>query len=112
MAVPVALESFVGVVLALEAQKLGELRIAAKDLLARAERVIREEPAAVSPSGDVDEAAERGGRVLPSLGRVRRVQVEDRARVGPLRPREEALVVTLDEPDRAVDAVDLILAEV
>jgi hypothetical protein len=62
--VPFALESLVGVVLTLEAQKLRELRIAAQDLLARSERVIRQEPAAVFPSGDVDEAAERGGRVL------------------------------------------------
>src|SRR3954467_3142296 len=105
VAIPFALESLVGVVLPFEAQKLRELRIAAQDLVTCAERVIRQEPAAVSPSRDVDEAAECGGRVLAPFGRVRGVQIEDRARIGLLRPRQEALVITFDQPDRAVDAV-------
>src|SRR5215204_2401568 len=110
--VPVALESLVGIVVTLEAEELWKLRIAAQQLLARAEGVVREEPAPLPARRDVDQPAKRVRRMPDAVRCVMRVEIEDRAGVRRLRPGEEALVIALDETNGAVDAVHAVQSEV
>src|SRR5688500_280814 len=112
VAVPLALEALVRVVHPLESQELRELRVALEQLLARSERVIREEPAAAAARGHVDQPAKRGRRVREPVRGVAGVKVEDRAGVRLTRPGEKALGVTLDESDRTVDAIDAVGAKI
>src|SRR5688500_922411 len=112
VAIPLALKSLVRIVLPLEAEELGELRVAPEHLLARPERVVGEEPAAAAARRHVDQPPEGRAGVGQPVGRVTRVQVEDRARIRLLRPREEAFVVTFDEANRSVNAVDVVCAKV
>src|SRR2546427_6987579 len=111
-AIPVALEPLLGVVLALQLQELDELRVAGLDLHPRRPVMVGQVIAAAVLDRPVDEAAEIACRLLDRLGVVRRVNVEDDARVAVLCPWEEALIVLLDEADGAVDDVRPALAKV
>ena len=112
MTIPFALKAFIRVVNTLESQELRDLRITLQQLLARSERVVRQEPAPVSPRSHVDQPTKCRGRMLHALGRVAGVEVHDGARVRLLRPGEKAFVVFLDQPDRAVNAVHAVEPEV
>src|SRR5881296_3269357 len=111
-AIPVALEQLLGVVPALQLQEVDELRVAGLDLRPRRPVMVGQVITAAVLDRPVDEAAEIARRLLDRLGIVRRVQVEDDARVALLRPGEEALVVLLDEADGAVNNVRAALAKV
>ena len=112
VAVPVALENLVRVVLPLQAQEFGHLRIARLDLLAGRPAVVGEEVAAAERDGAVDQAAEVSRGLADAVLGVLDVQVHDDAGPRLARPGEEALVVALDEADRAVDELDAVPAEV
>src|SRR5438093_7248332 len=111
-AVPVALEPLLGVVPALQLQEVDELRVAGLDLRPRRPVMVGQVITAAVLDRPVDEAAEIARRLLDRLGIVRRVQVEDDARVALLRPGEEALVVLLAERDGSVDDVPTARAQV
>src|SRR5213594_3885604 len=104
-AIPVALEPPLGVVMALQLQELDELRVAGLDLRPRRPVMVGQVIAAAVLNRPVDEAAEVARRLLDRLRIVRRVQVEDDARIALLRPEEKALIVLLNEADGAVDDV-------
>jgi hypothetical protein len=97
MPVPVALEPLLGIVLSLEREELRDPRVASEQLLPRGPTVVREVVTPAPRAGGVDERAERVRRVRDPGGRVLDVQVEDDARPRLARPREEALLVALDE---------------
>ena len=78
MAVPVALEAFLRVVLSLETQEVNELRIAGLHLLAGREAVIGEEVTAAVFDQAVDDAAEVLGRLAFAFVGVQDVQVANR----------------------------------
>src|SRR5438874_1252512 len=103
VAVPVALESLLGIVAPLGAEKLRELRVARLHLLARREPMVGQVVAPAVADPRVDELPEFRGRALEPRGAVVHVQVEDHARVRLFGPGKEALVVLLDETDGAVD---------
>src|SRR5213592_1377935 len=111
MAIPVTLETLVGVVLPLEPQEVDELRVAGLDLAACGPAVIRQVVAAARAERKVDEPAKRVGRSRDPLGSVHDVQIEDHAGPGLPGPGQEALVVALDEADRSVDDRGPMLAE-
>src|SRR5437867_8916183 len=111
-AIPVALEQLLGVVPALQLQEVDELRVAGLDLRPRRPVMVGQVIAAAVLDRPVDEATEIACRLLDRLRIVRRVNVEDDARVAFLRPWEEALIVLLDEADGAVDDVRSALAKV
>src|SRR5712691_5408383 len=70
VSVPVALEDFRGIVLALELEELGELRVAGLDLLARRVLVVGRVVAAAVVDADVDQPPERAGGAADPPGRV------------------------------------------
>ena len=112
MAVPVAREALVGVVLALGGEELPHARVAALDLVAPRPAVVGEEVAAAARSGEVDEPAERVRRVRDAVRRVLDVEVQDDAGPRLARPGEHRLVVALDQSHRPVDDVHAVLAQV
>src|SRR6266498_2177169 len=112
VAIPRALEGLTGVVFALQPQELGQLRIAGLHLGPARPAVIGEEIAAAIFDGAAYQPAEiASGLANATLG-VGHVQVHDRAGPGLARPGEKALAVLLDEADRSVDHLGLMLAEV
>src|SRR5260221_2908940 len=111
-AIPVALKSLLGIVLALSLEELDELRVAGLDLRPRRPVMVGQVVAAAVLDRPVDEASEVAGRLLERVRVVRRVQVEDDGGVALLCPGQEALVVLLDEPDGAVDHVRPALPDV
>src|SRR5918992_92140 len=112
MPVPLALEKFLRVVLQLELQEFLHLREAGVDLAAQPVAVVGREVAAAVLEPDVDQAPEHVARLDEAARRVLDVHVEDDARIGPARPRHEALAVLLDQAHGAVDDVDLVAARV
>src|SRR3954464_10140653 len=105
MAVPLALEEVVGIVLALELEELRHLRVAGFDLAAQGKAIVGGVVAAAVTQTEVDQAPQRIGAADDAPGGVLDVQVEDHAGVGLARPGEEALAVLLDQAHRAVDEV-------
>src|SRR5437867_1875393 len=103
VAVPVALESLVGIVASLGAKKRWELWVARLHLLTRREPMISQVVAPTVADPRVDELPEFRGRALEPRGAVHDVQVEDHARVRLFGPGKKALVVPLDETDGAVE---------
>src|SRR5688572_12604856 len=93
VAVPVALEELVLVVLALEPEEIAELREAGVDLVAQRVAVIRRVVAAAVLDGEVEQAAELVARADEAGAGVLGVHREAHAGVGLARPREEALGV-------------------
>src|SRR5205823_4150494 len=110
--VPVALEQLFRVVLALELEEVGKLRVAGVDLATQRVPVIRRIPAAAVLDAQVDQAAELVAGADQAARGVLDVQVEDDAGVGLTRPGEEALLVLLDEPHRAGDDLHLLAARI
>src|SRR5712691_4232141 len=111
VAVPVALESLVGIVAPLGAEKLRELRVARLYLLARREPMVGQVVAPAVADPRVDELSEFRGRALEPSGAVDDVQVEDHACVRLFGPGKKTLVVLLDETDGAVDEGGALRAE-
>src|SRR3989454_1416292 len=103
VAVPVALESLVGIVAPLGAEKLRELWVARLYLLTRREPMVGQVVAPAVADPRVDELPEFRSRALEPRGAVHDVQVEDHTRVRLFGPGKKALVVPLDETDGAVD---------
>src|ERR1041385_7766889 len=112
VAVPVALEEFVGIVALLQAQELTELCIARFHLLARGVLVISQIITPSTADRHVDETTKRRRRMLLSFGGVDDMEVEDDTGIGLCRPGQKTFLVALDQPNRAVDDVHLILAEI
>src|SRR2546427_555779 len=83
-------------------QQLDHARMAYLDLAPTGPSVISEEIAAAKFDRTVDQTAEIVGCVGDAIGRVIDVQVHDRADPGLARPRENTLVVALDQADGAV----------
>src|SRR6267142_616797 len=77
--VPVALEQLFGVVLALELEEVGELRVARVDLATQGVPVIRRVPAAAVLDAQIDQAAELVASADQAARGVLDVQVEDDA---------------------------------
>src|SRR6266705_2911972 len=111
VAVPVALESLVGIVASLGAKKRWELWVARLHLLARCEPMVSQVVAPTVADPRVDELPEFRRRALEPRGAVHDVQVEDHARVRLFGPGKKALVVPLDETDGAVDQWRALRAE-
>src|SRR5438034_9667008 len=111
-AIPVALEPLLGVVLALPPQELDEARVAGLHLGPGRPAMVGQEIAPPVLDRPIDEAPEVPRRLLHRRRVVGGVQVEDDGGVALLGPGQEALVVLLDEADRAVDDVGLPLPEV
>src|SRR5688572_1415870 len=110
--VPLALEQLLRVVLALELEELLQLREARVDLAAQAVAVVGRVIAAAVLDADVDQPPEHVARLDQAARGVLDVHVEDHAGVGLARPGEEGLAVLLDQPDGAVDDVDLVALRV
>src|SRR6058998_4182276 len=81
VAVPVALESLLGIVAPLGAEKLRELWVARLHLLARREPMIGQVVAPAVADPGVDELPEFRSRALEPRGAVDDVHVEDHARI-------------------------------
>src|SRR5437016_11087363 len=111
VAIPVALESLVGIVAPLGAKKRWELWVARLHLLTRREPMVSQVVAPTVADPRVDELPEFRGRALEPRGAVHDVQVEDHARVRLFGPGKKALVVPLDETDGAVDQWGALRAE-
>src|SRR5258708_37490295 len=62
----------------------------------------------VPPDSHTDEPAKRIRRMLQAFRCMLGVQIENRARVGLLRPWQETLVVFLDQADGAVDKFHIV----
>lgn len=112
VAIPVALKSFGRVVVAFEAEEVGELGVAGFDLLARRPAMVGEVVVAAHFNGAGDEAAKVGLRFTDARRAVCGVEVEDDAGVILFCPGEKTFVVALDEPDCAVDQLDGVAAEI
>src|SRR2546430_469401 len=107
MPVPVALEEFARIVFALQLEEFLELRERRLYLAPERVAVVRRVIAATMAQADVDQRAERIGGADEAGARALDVEVEDHARIGLLRPGEEALAVLLDPPHGAVDDLGL-----
>src|SRR6185295_13613449 len=112
VAVPLALEQLLRVVLELELEEFGHLREAGVDLAPQAVAVIGRVVAAAVLEADVDQAPEHVARLDQTAGGVLDVHVEDHARVGLARPGHEALAVLLDQAHGAVDDLHLVAPRV
>src|SRR5262245_10213126 len=77
--IPLALKTFAGIVLLLQAEEFGQLRVARRDLFARRVAVIGEVVATAALHAEIDQTAEGRARTLSALGGVNDVQVEDDA---------------------------------
>ncbi len=97
---------------ALGVEENGKLRVGGEELPRSRPAVVGEIEAPAALEREVDQAAEGDGRLLDSTTRVLDVQVQDDARPRLTRPRENALVVALDQADGAVDDVRLECAQV
>ena len=103
MAMPVAGEEGRGIVRFFEAEEFAKARVAGFDLGARGPAVIGEIVAAALPDREVDEAAEGGLRGAEASGSVRDAKIENDAGLWLARPGEDALLIALDQANRAVD---------
>src|SRR5215210_6139901 len=112
MTVPVALEPLVGIDRALAAKKLGEARIARFDLIPPGIFVISQEIAPAARNGEIDQPPERLRGTLLTCRRMRRAEIEDRARPRLPRPGEKAVRIPFDQADRAVDDLDVVALEI
>src|SRR5688572_33241791 len=88
MTVPVAAESRLRVVAALEREELAEARVRGFDLLARRVAVVGEGEAPAKGEGGVGQAAEGSGGAGDAGGVVAGAEVEHDARVVPAGPRQ------------------------
>ena len=95
MPVPVALEEFARIVFALQLEEFLELRERRLYLAPERVAVVRRVIAATVAQADVDQRAERIGGADEAGARALDVQVEDHARIGLLRPGEEAFAAFL-----------------
>src|SRR5438034_7628597 len=99
VAIPVALESLVGIVAPLGAEKRWELWVASLHLLTRREPMVSQVVAPTVADPRVDELPEFRGRALEPRRAVHDVQVEDHARVRLFGPGKKGLVVPLDRSE-------------
>ena len=112
MCVPVTLKTFFRVILALQFKEITELRIAALDLFASSVPGVGQVVRAPAAYRHINEPTESIRRVLQTLRAVNSVQIEDGARIGLLRPRQEAFVIAFDNADRAINQIDCVLAKI
>src|SRR5688500_8327551 len=108
MAIPIALQSLLRVVLFLQTQEVHELGITGFHLLARCEAMIGEEVASLEADGGVNHPAKIGGSLrLARLG-MHHVEIADDAYGRLPRPRQKTLSIALDEADGAIGHVRLV----
>ena len=112
VAIPVALENSFGIEPALRGEELPDRGMRGFDLRGVREAVIGEEVAAAMAQGQIDEPAKVIGGARHILATVVDVQVEDHAGVVFARPGQRGFVLRFDEPDRAVDEIDAVQAEI
>src|SRR3989338_3627342 len=108
MAVPVALEPLLWIVLQLAPQELQKLRVGAEHLVLPRPAVVRQVVGAAETQGAIDDALKVPLGLSESFRRMLDAQVKDGARVVLLRPGQEALFIPLDEPHCAVDDIKLL----
>ena len=96
----------------LQPKKFCELRIAGLDLFPGSVSMVSQIVGTFPARGHVDEPSEGIFRMPKPFGTVNRMQIEDRAGIWLLRPRQEALIVALDKAHRAINQLDPILAEI
>src|SRR5436309_1022197 len=112
MLVPIAREHLSRVVGALEIEKLAQTRMAPLHLVPGGPAVIGQVIAAAEISRAIDEPPEVARCLAESGWTVIDVQVEHDARPRLAGPRQHAFIVPLNEPDGAVDHVDVVLTRV
>src|ERR1700720_216808 len=95
--VPIALKPLFWIVFLFHPQKLREFRIAAFHLLSSRVSMIGQVGRTSPPGGHVDQPPETVSRALHALRIVHRVQVENRASISLLCPRQETLIVAFDQ---------------
>src|SRR5687768_1788245 len=103
VAIPLALKSLLGVEPSLEPQEIHELRICGQNLLPSGPAMVGQKVAATVGKAAVDQLQKILPRFFHALRSGRNVEIEDRARVGLLRPRQHRLGVALDETNSSIN---------
>src|SRR5436190_22767431 len=101
--IPIALESFVWIMLQFQLQELLELRIALQHLFARCVSVIGQIKTSISSNGQIDQRTKRARCSTDTFGGMWCVKIENHTGIGLFGPRQKTFGVFFDESNRSVD---------
>ena len=112
VAIPITLETLLGVVPLLESQELRHLRVGSEHLLFAGPPVVSQKVTAAMLKRAIDDVSELALGFLNSLGRMLDMKVKDSRSIALLGPGKETFSVLFNESDGSIHHVGIVLPEV